>query len=96
MKAFAESGWNYEKILNDRCTDMASGLLCLISDYGVEISFDQDSLISVSSRIPDWWNTLPDKVAEWSLSNSVNFHSLSATRLGQFFKLKTRNEKYEK
>lgn len=79
--ALETSGWDYKKILNGRCTDMESGLLCLIADYGVEISFDEDGIIQVSSRIPDWWSNLPHEVAEWSLTNSVNFHNITATRL---------------
>ena len=82
LKAAIEaSGWDYKRILNCRCTGMESALLCLITDYGVDISFDEDGIISISSRIPDWWNNLPHEVVEWSLTNSVNFHNITATRL---------------
>merc|ERR1712126_570661 len=47
----------------------------------VEINFDEDGIIQVSSKIPDWWNNLPNALLEWSLTNSVNFHSIGATRM---------------
>ena len=44
-KALKTSGWEYERILNGRCTDMESSLVCLIVDYGVEMTFDEDGII---------------------------------------------------
>ena len=44
-KALKTSGWEYERILNGRCTDMESSLVCLIVDYGVDMTFDEDGII---------------------------------------------------
>ena len=35
----------------------------------------------VSSKIPEWWNELPNEITEWALLHSINIHSLAATRL---------------
>ncbi|CAG5111385.1 Oidioi.mRNA.OKI2018_I69.chr2.g5701.t1.cds [Oikopleura dioica] len=58
--ALNESGVTSEKLLKNKLTDLEGALLQLIRNYGVLISFDEHGLISVRSRLPDWWAMIRD------------------------------------
>ena len=73
--ALVASGWPATRILSEKLSAMPSSILCLINNYGVSITFNADSLVSVQSIVPVWWEQLPLELKDWTVQNAMNFRA---------------------